>query len=79
MAKEQDADVTIKWKLNQIMFERRIKNKDLVQATGLHINTVSKLKNSRTMPERLTRETLDKLCKALKVQPGDLLIFEDDE
>jgi putative transcriptional regulator len=71
-------DVTIKWKLNQLMFERGIKNKDLVAATGLHENTISKLKNSRVMPDRLERNTLDKLCKALKVQPGELLNYEED-
>jgi putative transcriptional regulator len=78
MAGRQGPDVTIKWKLNQIMFERKIKNKDLVAATGLHINTISKLKNCRTMPDRLDRNTLEKLCKALKIQPGELLIYEDD-
>ena len=71
--------MTIKWKLNQLMFERGIKSKDLIEATGFHANTVSKLKNLREMPDRLERETLDKLCKALGVQPGELLVFEPDE
>jgi putative transcriptional regulator len=70
--------VTIKWKLNQIMFEKGVKNKDLVKWTGLHTNTISKLKNSRLMPERLERKTLDLLCKALDVEPGDLLTYESD-
>lgn len=78
MAESQGQEVTIKWKLNQIMFDREIKNKDLVAATGLHINTISKLKNCRIMPDRLDRNTLEKLCKALQVQPGELLVYEDD-
>jgi putative transcriptional regulator len=71
-------NVTIKWKLNQIMFEKGIKNRDLVEMTGLHPNTISKLKNSRLMPERLERNTLDKLCQALEIEPGDLLTYESD-
>lgn len=71
--------MTIKWKLNQLMFDRGIKSKDLIEATGFHANTVSKLKNLREMPDRLERETLDKICKALGVQPGELLVFEPDE
>ncbi len=78
MDESQRHDVTIKWKLNQLMFERGIKNKDLVAATGLHENTISKLKNCRVMPDRLERKTLDKICKALKVQPGELLTYEED-
>jgi putative transcriptional regulator len=70
--------VTIKWKLNQIMFEKGVKNRDLVEMTGLHPNTISKLKNCREMPDRLERNTLDKLCKALDVLPGDLLAYEAD-
>lgn len=70
--------VTIKWKLNQVMFEKGVKNRDLVEMTGLHQNTISKLKNSREMPDRLERNTLDKLCKALDVHPGDLLTYETD-
>jgi putative transcriptional regulator len=78
MDKSQGHEVTIKWKLNQLMFERGIKNKDLVAATGLHENTISKLKNCRQMPERLEKNTLDRLCKALQVQPGELLTYEED-
>jgi putative transcriptional regulator len=70
--------LAIKWKLNQLMFERGIKNAELCRLTGLHSNTISKLKNSREMPERLEKNTLDKLCQALKVQPGDLLVYEND-
>ena len=73
------ADMAIKWKLNQIMFEQGVKNKDLKRLTGLHPNTISKLKNSRNMPNRLEHKTLDLLCRALNVTPGDLMVFEPDE
>lgn len=51
--------------------------KALGEATGMHPNTISKLKNN--LPERLEMTTLLKLCKALKCQPGDLLVYIPDE
>lgn len=72
------AQMTIKWKLNQIMFERNIKNYQLVEMTGLHPNTISKLKNCREMPNRLEHKSLDAICRALDIQPGDLMAYETD-
>ncbi|NEP14216.1 MAG: helix-turn-helix transcriptional regulator [Symploca sp. SIO2C1] len=60
------------------MAERYLKNKDLTEATGMHPVTISKLKNSQEMPERLERSTLEKLCAALNCQPGDLMLWEPD-
>lgn len=74
-----EALMSIKWNLNQVMFDKGIKTSDLAASTGLHANTISKLKNLREMPDRLEKETLDKLCKALKVQPGDLMVFISQE
>ena len=71
--------MAVKWRLNQLMFEKGIKNRELCEKTGLHPNTVSKLKNLRQMPDRLERHTLDVLCKALECQPGDLLSYSADE
>jgi putative transcriptional regulator len=70
--------MTIKWRLNVMMAERYLKNKDLIEATGLHPVTISKLKNSQEMPERLERSTIEKLCSALQCQPGDLMLWEPD-
>lgn len=68
--------MTIKWRLNILMAERHMKNKDLIAATGMHPVTISKLKNCREMPERLESATLEKLCAALNCQPGDLMRWE---
>jgi putative transcriptional regulator len=69
--------MTIKWNLAYLMLDRDIKTGYLAELTGLHPNTVSKLKAHREMPKRLDSETLDKLCMALKCQPGDLLNYEN--
>ncbi len=71
--------MTIKWNLAYLMLDRDIKTGDLAAATGLHANTISKLKAFREMPKRLDSETLNKLCRALKCQPGDLLVWISDE
>ena len=70
-----DAPMTIRWKLNQLMFERGIKNAELVRLTGFHANTISKLKNLREMPDRLEKTTLNELCRALACQPSDLMEY----
>lgn len=71
--------MTIKWNLAYLMLDQNIKTGDLAAATGLHANTISKLKAYREMPKRLDSETLNKLCQALKCQPGDLLRYTPDE
>ncbi|WP_228061068.1 MULTISPECIES: helix-turn-helix domain-containing protein [unclassified Coleofasciculus] len=71
----------IKWRLAAVMADREVDYKELAQKTGMHPVTLSKLKNSRIMPPRLDRTTLEKLCNALNCQPGELLrhIPEEDQ
>jgi putative transcriptional regulator len=73
-----DTRMPIRWRLAVLMAELNLDNKDLVAATGLHATTISKLKTTREMPPRLDRDTLERLCKALQCQPGDLLRYEPD-
>lgn len=70
--------MTIRWMLASLMLEKNIKTGELADRTGLHPNTISKLKACREMPQRLDRDTLDKLCKALDCLPGDLLRYLPD-
>jgi putative transcriptional regulator len=69
--------VAIKWRLAAVMADREIDNQQLHELTGLHLGTISKLRNKK--PARLDTNTLDILCKALKCEPGDLLRFVPDE
>lgn len=75
----QQAPMTIRWKLHHIMFDRNIKNGELAKATGFHVNTISKLKNLREMPDRLEKKTLDGLCRALGCKVSDLMEYEELE
>ena len=65
--------VGIKWRLAAVMADRDIDNQKLHELTGLHLGTISKLRNHK--PARLDTQTLDSLCKALRCEPGDLLKF----
>lgn len=69
----------IKWRLAVLMEDREMDYKEVAQKAGLHPVTISKLKNTREMPPRLDRGTLEKLCKVLECQPGDLLRYQPGE
>lgn len=71
--------MTIKWRLAAVMADREMDYKQLAEKAGLHPVTVNKLKNTYVAPPRLDSSTLDKLCRVLKCQPGDLLRHELDE
>lgn len=63
----------IEWRLAKLMAERGVNYKMLGEATGMHPNTISKLKHNP--PTRLEMTTLVLLCRALNCQPGDLLTY----
>ncbi len=65
--------MAIQWHLARLMAEQGMNYKTLGAATGLHPNTVSKLKHNP--PSRLEMATLIRLCEALNCQPGDLIVY----
>ena len=69
----------IKWRLKAVMADREMSYRELAQATGLHRVTVNKLVNTYEMPPRLDRRTLEKFCRVLQCQPGDLLRYTEEE
>ncbi|VEP18219.1 conserved hypothetical protein [Hyella patelloides LEGE 07179] len=75
MLKTRNKAMTIKWRLAVLMADREMDYKELAEKAGLHKVTVSKHKNMKTMPSRLDSETLEKYCKVLKCQPGDLMRY----
>lgn len=71
--------VAIKWRLAVIIADRETDYKAVASAAGLHPVTVNRLKNTYEMPSRLDRDTLEKLCRVLECQPGDLLRYVPEE
>jgi putative transcriptional regulator len=64
-------------RLDYLLLDRRMKLKELAEATGLAVNNLSILKTNKARAIRFS--TLDSLCKALNCAPGDLLEYLPDE
>ncbi|WP_413171800.1 helix-turn-helix domain-containing protein [Anabaena azotica] len=73
-------DKVIRWKLNEVMARKRVRNKDLAETLGITENSVYRLRKVDEMP-RLTPERLNGICQALDCQPGELLEYvpNDDD
>lgn len=64
-------------RLDYVLLDRRMKLKDLAEATGLAVNNLSILKTNKARAIRFS--TLEKLCEVLDCSPGDLLEYIPDE
>lgn len=67
----------IRWKLNEVMAQKRIRNKDLAQGIGITETSVYRLRRTDEMP-RMSPERLNDICRFLNCQPGDLLVYQPD-
>ncbi len=63
--------------LDVMLARRKMSLTELSQRVGITMANLSILKNGRARAVRL--ETLNAICKALACQPGDLLVYEEDE
>ena len=63
-------------RLDYLLLDRRMKLKDLAEATGLAVNNLSILKTNKARAIRFS--TLNSLCKALNCKPGDLIEYIPD-
>ena len=64
-------------RLDHVLLDRRMKLKDLAEATGLTINNLSLLKTNKARAIRFS--TLEAICKALDCSPADLLEYIPEE
>ncbi len=64
-------------RLDYVLLDRRMKLKDLAEATGLAVNNLSILKTNKARAIRFS--TLNQLCKVLNCTPGDLIEFVPDQ
>ena len=67
----------IRIRLDYVLLDRRMKLKDLAEATGLAVNNLSILKTNKARAVRFS--TLNSLCKALNCTPADLIEYVPDE
>lgn len=64
-------------RLDYVLLDKRMKLKDLADATGLAVNNLSVLKTNKARAIRFS--TLNSLCKALDCTPGELLEYIPDD
>lgn len=66
----------IKITLNVVMAQRNISTGELAKMVGITPTNISILKTGKAKAIRFS--TLEKICKALKCQPGDILEYVDE-
>ena len=64
-------------RLDYVLLDRKMKLKELAEATGLAVNNLSILKTNKARAIRFS--TLNALCKALDCSPGDLMEYIPEE
>ena len=67
----------INLRLDYVLLDKRMRLKDLAEATGLAVNNLSVLKTNKARAIRFS--TLNSLCKALNCAPGDLIEYIPDQ
>jgi len=63
--------------LDVMLARRKMRSKELAERIGITEQNVSLLKSGKVKGVRF--ETLEKICKALECQPGDILEFRADK
>ncbi len=63
----------IKIRLKSVSADRGIKQKDLVELTGIRQPTLSAMNNNTA--KHIPIDVLDSLCDVLDCQPSDLLVY----
>lgn len=66
----------IKIKLKALLAEKGVKQKDLVEMTGVRQPTLSAMNNNTA--KHIPLNVLDEICEALDCQPSDLLEYIPD-
>lgn len=64
----------IRVKLDRMLVDRRMSLTELADRVGVTLANLSILKTGKARAVRFS--TLDRLCRELDCQPGDLLVFE---
>jgi putative transcriptional regulator len=68
----------IRWKLHEVMAQKRVRNKDLAEGIGITETSVYRLRKTDVMP-RMSPDRLNTICQFLDCQPGDLLVYIPDK
>ena len=62
--------------LDRLLLDRKVSLTDLAEKVGITIANLSILKTNKARAIRFS--TLEAICRELKCQPADLIVFKDD-
>lgn len=63
--------------IDVMLAKRKMSVTELSERVGITMANISILKNGKAKAIKI--DTLNKICKALQCQPGDILEFREDE
>lgn len=69
--------MAIKVNLDRVLLDRKMSLTKLAERVGITLANLSILKTGKARAVRFS--TLDALCRELKCQPADILVYESDE
>lgn len=69
--------MAIKVNLDVLMAQKKKGLTELAKEVDITLANLSILKNNKAKAVRFS--TLESICKALDCQPGDILVYEDEE
>ncbi len=69
--------MAIRVNLDRVLLDRRMSLTELSEKVGVTLANLSILKTGKAKAVRFS--TLEKLCEVLQCQPGDILVWEEDE
>ena len=64
-------------RLDVVLAQNKVRSKELAEIIGITEQNHSLLKNGKVKGIRL--ETLDRICRTLNCQPGDILEYQPDD
>ena len=64
-------------KLDHVMLDKKMSLNELAENVGITTANMSNIKTGKAKAIRFS--TLERICKILKCQPGDILEYVDDE
>ena len=69
--------MSIRVTLDRVLLDRRMSLTELSERVGVTLANLSILKTGKAKDVRFS--TLEALCRELECQPGDLLVFDDED
>lgn len=64
-------------RLNEVMAKKKVSLNELSERVGITLSNLSILKNQKAKAIRMS--TLAAICRALDCQPGDIIVYQQDD